>query len=52
MERDDMWDASMEVAGEEPVASLTPTEEVVLLGEDPEPQEDQATALHTPILLQ
>ena len=49
MERCDMLDASMlEVVGKEPVASPTPTEEAILLGEDPEPQEDQAIALHTP----
>ena len=50
MERDNMLDASMlEVTGEEPVVSPTHTEEAVLLGEDPEPKEDQATTLHIPI---
>ena len=50
MERDDLFDASMlEVVGEESVTSLTPMEEAVLLGEDPKPQEDQATAPHSPI---
>ena len=38
----------LELVGEEPVASPTLTEDAILLGEDPEPQEDQATALHTP----
>ena len=37
---------------EEPVASLTHTEEAVLLGECPEPQEDQVTAPHTPMQLE
>ena len=52
MKRDDMLDASMlEVAAEEPVASMTLIEEAVLLEENPDPQEDQVTALHTPVWL-
>ena len=42
----------LEVAGEELVNSLTHAEEAMLLGEDPELQEGQATAPHTPIILE
>ena len=49
MERDNLLEASMlEVVREEPEASPTPTEEAVLLGEDPEPLEEWAIALHAP----
>ena len=45
-----MQHASMlDIMGEDPVASPGPTEEALLWGWDPEPKEDQATALHTPI---
>ena len=44
-----MLDASMlQVMGEEPVASLTPMKEAMLLGVDQETQEDQVTALIPP----
>ena len=36
---EDNWeDSLLESAGDEPVASLTPAEEALLLGENPEPQ--------------
>ena len=49
IERGDLLDASMlEVVEEEPVTSPNPAEEAGLPDEEPEPQEEQATALHTP----
>ena len=36
---EDIWEGSLlESTGDEPVASLTPADEALLLGEDPEPQ--------------
>ena len=39
----------LESVGEESMGSPTPTEEALLLGEDPEPQGAQASALCIPI---
>ena len=39
----------LESAGEEPMASLAPVEEALLLGEDPESQLAQVSAPHIPI---
>ena len=50
LDEEDILEASLlESAGEVPVASPTPTEEVLLLGKDPEPQGAQASAPHIPI---
>ena len=49
IERDDLLDASiLEVAEEELMTSPNTAEEAGQLGEEPGPQEEQATALHTP----
>ena len=48
--KEDFWEASLpESVEEEPVASPTPTEEGLLLSEDPEPQGVQASAPCKPI---
>ena len=50
LEEEDFLEASLlESAEEEPMASPTPAEEALLLGEDPEPQGVQASAPCKPI---
>ena len=49
-EEEDIWEASLfESVEEEPMSSMTPTEEALLLGEDLEPRGVHASALCKPV---